>query len=52
MSDASRPTVSYFCVGALFVFVGSVLLCALGFTVVLPFDATRSWPKVSGLAVS
>ena len=47
MPDPSRPTVSYFCIGALFVFVGSVLLCALGFTIVLPFEATRFWPKVS-----
>jgi len=49
MADASRPTVNYFCLGALLVFVGSVLLCTLGFTVVLPFEAMRSWPQVSGL---
>jgi len=49
MSDASRLTVNYFCIGALLVFVGSVLLCALGFTVVLPFEATRSWSQVGGL---
>ncbi len=34
----------YFCLGALLIFVGSVLLCALGFTIVLPHEATRDWP--------
>ena len=38
--------VNYFCLGALFIFFGSVLLCALGFTVVLPFETTRQWPTV------
>jgi hypothetical protein len=46
MSDSSRITVNYFCLGALLIFVGSVLLCALGFTVVLPYEATRAWPQV------
>jgi hypothetical protein len=46
MSESNKITVNYFCLGALFIFVGSVLLCALGFTVVLPFEATRSWPQV------
>lgn len=46
MSDTAKITVNYFCLGAFFIFIGSVLLCALGFTVVLPFELTRSWPSV------
>ena len=38
-------SVRYFCLGSLLIFVGSVLLCALGFTVVLPHEATRDWPR-------
>ena len=37
----------YFCLGALLIFVGSVLLCALGFTIVLPHEATRDWPNTT-----
>ena len=47
MSESRKVTgVNYFCLGALFIFFGSVLLCALGFTVVLPFETTRQWPTV------
>src|SRR5688572_22552873 len=47
MSDSGKITVNYFCLGAFFIFIGSVLLCALGFTVVLPFEVTRAWPAVT-----
>ena len=47
MSDSAKITANYFCVGAFLIFIGSVLLCALGFTVVLPFEVTRSWPAVT-----
>ena len=47
MSESRKVTgVNFFCLGALFIFFGSVLLCALGFTVVLPFETTRQWPTV------
>ena len=47
MSQAPSCTVNWLCVGALLVFVGSILLCALGFTVLLPYEATRHWPQVT-----
>ena len=37
----------YFCVGPALVFVGVVLLCAFGFSVLLPHQATRSWVRAS-----
>ena len=37
----------YFCVGPVLVFVGVVLLCAFGFSVLLPHQATRSWLAAS-----
>ncbi|KAK2180287.1 hypothetical protein NP493_448g03047 [Ridgeia piscesae] len=37
----------YFCVGPVLVFVGVVLLCAFGFSVLLPHQATRSWLPAS-----
>ena len=40
-SSSSR----YFCLGASLVFFGSILLCALGFTVVYPHHMTRNWPS-------
>ncbi|KAK2147605.1 hypothetical protein LSH36_545g03021 [Paralvinella palmiformis] len=40
-------SVKYFCLGAFLIFLGSVLLCGLGLTVVLPHEATRNWPKVT-----
>ena len=40
-------SVKYFCLGAFLIFLGSVLLCGLGFTVVLPHEATRDWPAVT-----
>lgn len=46
----ARPrtcSVKYFCLGAFLIFLGSVLLCALGFTVVLPHEATRFWMEVT-----
>ncbi|KAK2161277.1 hypothetical protein LSH36_119g06026 [Paralvinella palmiformis] len=39
--------INYFCIGAFLIFVGSVLVCALGFTIVLPYAATRNWPEVT-----
>ena len=47
MSDKSVCGINYFCVGAFLIFLGSILLCALGFTVVLPHQATRHWPYVT-----
>ena len=41
-----RCSVKYFCIGALLIFVGSILLCVLGFFIVLPYEATSNWPKV------
>src|SRR6218665_1263049 len=52
MSDSGKVTVNYFCLGAVFIFIGSVLLCALGFTVVLPFEVTRAWPPVTCTVVN
>ena len=52
MSDSGKITVNYFCLGAVFIFIGSVLLCALGFTVVLPFEVTRAWPPVTCTVVN
>lgn len=46
MSDSSKVTVNYFCVGALLIFVGCVLICSLGFTIVLPYELTKNWPEV------
>ena len=40
-------SVRYFCVGVLLIFLGSVLLCAFGFTVVLPYEATHFWPQTT-----
>ena len=37
----------YFCLGAFLVFLGSVLMCAFGFTVLLPHEATRGWRQVT-----
>ena len=44
---APACSVRYFCLGALLIFLGSVLLCALGFTIVLPHEATSHWPGVT-----
>jgi hypothetical protein len=38
-------SVRYFCCGALLIFVGSVMLCAFGFTYVLPYQLTNTWPQ-------
>ena len=46
-SGSASCGTNYFCVGAFLIFVGSVLLCALGFTVLLPHVATRKWPEVT-----
>ncbi|ELT87024.1 hypothetical protein CAPTEDRAFT_186809 [Capitella teleta] len=40
-------SVRYFCGGAMLIFVGSVMLCAFGFTVVLPYKATNPWPQIA-----
>ena len=40
-------SVNYFCFGAVLIFLGSVLFCALGFTIVLPYEATRDWPQTT-----
>ncbi|KAK2147596.1 hypothetical protein LSH36_545g01027 [Paralvinella palmiformis] len=40
-------SVKYFCLGAFLIFLGSVLLCRLGLTIVLPHDMTRDWPEVT-----
>lgn len=47
MNQGPTCTVNYLCIGALLVFVGSILLCTLGFTVILPYEATRLWPEVT-----
>lgn len=39
-------TINYFCIGAVLLFAGSILLVTLGFTVVLPQQKTRRWPQV------
>ena len=44
---AIRCSVQYICFGACLVFVGSILLCAFGFTIVLPYRATLHWPEVT-----
>lgn len=41
--SASANTAKYYCLGAILIFLGSILLCALGFTVVLPHEVTREW---------
>lgn len=35
--------VGLFCVGVMLIFVGTVLLCTLGFTVLLPYHSTSQW---------
>lgn len=35
--------VRYFCAVAFVIFIGSILLCTLGFTVILPYRATVDW---------
>lgn len=40
-------SVKYFCLGAFLIFLGSVLLCGFGLTIVLPHEATRHWPEVT-----
>jgi len=40
-------SVKYFCLGAFLIFLGSVLLCGLGLTIVLPHEMTRDWPEVT-----
>ena len=42
-----RCSVKYFCLGSLLIFIGSVLLCAMGITVVLPYQKTRDWTEVT-----
>lgn len=38
---------NYFCISSSLIFAGSILLCVLGFTVVLPYEATSDWPEVT-----
>ena len=45
MSETQTCGVNYFCVGAVLIFVGSILLCALGFSYVLPYASTHNWPE-------
>ncbi|KAK2147597.1 hypothetical protein LSH36_545g01032 [Paralvinella palmiformis] len=40
-------SMKYFCLGAFLIFLGSVLLCGLGLTIVLPHEMTRDWPEVT-----
>ena len=47
MEESRTCSVNYFCFGALLIFIGSILLCSLGFTVVLPFERTKAWPEVN-----
>lgn len=39
-------SVRYLCLAAGLTFGGAILLCTLGFTVVLPHQATKNWPRV------
>ena len=52
MEESRTCSVNYFCFGALLIFIGSILLCSLGFTVVLPFERTKYWPEVNCTVVS
>ncbi|ELT92252.1 hypothetical protein CAPTEDRAFT_199975 [Capitella teleta] len=52
MSQTPTCTVNYLCIGALLVFVGSILLCTLGFTVILPYESTRNWTQVNCTVVN
>ncbi|ESO05931.1 hypothetical protein HELRODRAFT_160028 [Helobdella robusta] len=47
MSESSKVTINYFCIGAFLIFIGCVLICCLGFIIVLPFETTRLWPLVN-----
>ena len=37
----------FFFFGALLIFIGSILLCGLGFTVILPYKETSVWPATT-----
>src|SRR6218665_336299 len=50
--DSSECSPNYFCISSSLIFAGSVLLCVLGFTVVLPYEATSDWPEVTCRVVS
>ena len=52
MEETRSCSVNYFCFGAVLIFVGSILLCALGFTIVLPFHATQNWYKTPCTVIS
>lgn len=52
MEENKTCSVNYFCFGAVLIFIGSILLCALGFTVVLPFEATKDWYNTSCTVIS
>lgn len=43
MGDRKTCGVNYFCVGAVLIFVGSILLCALGFSIIFPYFMTKDW---------
>ena len=43
MGDHKTCGLNYFCVGAVLIFVGSILLCALGFSTIFPYFMTRDW---------
>lgn len=45
--DPSECSPNYFCISSSLIFAGSILLCVLGFTVVLPYEATSDWPEVT-----
>jgi len=47
MKSRFTCSVKYFCLGAFLIFLGSVLLCGLGLTIVLPHEMTRDWPEVT-----
>ena len=42
----------YYCMGAFLIFVGSILLCTFGFTIVLPHDATKGWLRVPCVVIN
>ena len=45
-SGPVKCSAKYFCLGGFLIFLGSVLLCAFGFTILLPHQATSGWSHV------
>ena len=45
LQEDRNCSVNYFSCGALLIFMGAILFCALGFIVILPYASTRDWQE-------